>query len=157
MTDEQFNRFYEESLVEFKGLYDSNDSAAINKLLSQVKKAGRKICIWGVGKKTVYFLNQFDPQSTYIHRLIDIDEEKINHVLPTGHRIGDPNDLDPEDIVLIVTNIRRYVEEYILYHYRHPSRLKLLTLQDYLNGKYTIEDIISGKAMERIKYNDINE
>ena len=64
------------------------------------------VAIWGGGLKGIAFLKIIDSKNAYIHYVFDIDKNKFNTKLSTGHKIV--NYKDPKfqdvDVVCIMNN-----------------------------------------------------
>lgn len=151
MTTEKFQIFCQEALAEFQEEYTGYGQKIIN-LLEYWFETGEHVCLWGIGKKAIVFISQFDPMNKYIFKLIDMDQEKIGIDRVGGRAIESPKTFDRNDTILLVQDIEISVEDYLLNNISHPAEIKVVSLQEYLNGNWTLDDIKSGKATSRRKY-----
>ncbi len=73
-------------------------------LIRQYKSSGKKVALWGAGKKGSALLEAIDPSNEFVICVFDKDKNKTGMRLKTGHEIKDYNKF-MADVVLVANSV----------------------------------------------------
>lgn len=138
------------------GEYYKNNSVILKELLDFLCNKYSQILMWGAGLKGKAFIDQCDHDNKKIDFIIDMDIEKQGKKLLTGHKIVGIDYVKQEDAVILVANINYYSSicfDLINSGY-DIKKLRIICIDQYINGKYGIQDIKNNTIWERKKYYD---
>lgn len=102
-----------DSVLDRYGIIDANKvyleyfhkkKDVITNLIKQYKNCGKKVALWGAGKKGIALLETIDPLNEFICCVFDKDKKKANMHLKTGHEIKDYNKF-MADVVLVANSV----------------------------------------------------
>ena len=84
--------------------YYSTNKIVVIEELEKWKKEGKRVAVWGAGRRCIEFLMIYDPQAEYIDCIFDINLKKCGKLLPNGHKVYDYR-YTPIDVVIFIDPI----------------------------------------------------
>lgn len=127
----------------------------LKELLELLKQEQHGMLLWGAGLKGQGFLEICDPEKKYIQFVVDRDSGKQGKTLPSGHTVKGIEWVD-SDMVILVANERYYASVCwsLLDNGFDVKKMKLICPDHFIDGKFTLGDVQSGKIWERKRYYD---
>lgn len=143
MADNEYREYYQKYSLKLK------------KLLQYLKKEQYQTVLWGAGLKGRGFLEICDPERKYIHFVLDRDSNKCGEILPKGHIVKGLEEIT-DDMVILVANENYYVSICfdLLNRGYDAERMRLVCLDRFISGDFTLGDVRNGKVWERRRYYD---
>ncbi len=144
---------YVKSIELYGDYYKENRKTLIDML--EALKRNNKIILWGAGLKGKAFVKIIDEKCKYISCIVDMDEKKQGMVLPTGHIVCGIREVNEKAIILVV-NVKYYVSICfsLLNNGYDIKKLRLVLIDDYINGKITLGRILDNTIWQRRRYYD---
>ena len=113
------------------------------------------VVLWGAGLKGLAFIDLFDPVAEWIDYIIDQDTKKQGNQLFSGHVIKGAEQLDKNSIILIANKNYYSSVCFDLIRYGFDIKyMKLICLDQVMDGSLLLSDIQNGTAWIRRKYYD---
>lgn len=139
---------------EYLDYYRKNFSK-LEELLELLKQKYHTMVLWGAGLKGQGFLEVCDPQNRYIQFVIDMDSRKQGGILPSGHAVKGIGEVTP-DMVILIANERYYASVCfsLLNNGFDVKKMKLVCPDHFIDGKFMLNEVQSGKIWERKRYYD---
>lgn len=131
---------------------DLSQCQAINEkvvaYLTMQNSAGKRIAVWGAGRKGIEFLTKFDKDCHYIDFVFDKDENKYGKKLPTGHRVVDYRE-NEADIVILSSGAFYWETRRTLNLL--PWKSQLINLDDVIYGPLSFEELDRGVDLQKVR------
>jgi len=136
--------------------YYCNNYEKLIELLEYVRNQYKQIVVWGAGLKGQSFLNQCDKEGTYIDFVIDMDERKQNRSLITGHMVRGIQNLQEQEAIILILNENYYTSICfdLINHGYNIRKMRLVCLDHFIQGRFTLNQIKENTIWERKKYYD---
>ncbi len=143
MADNEYREYYQKYCLELK------------ELLQYLKKEQYQTVLWGAGLKGRGFLEVCDPGGEYINFVLDRDRDKHGKVLSEGHIVKGLEEIT-DDMVILVANENYYVSICfdLLNRGYDAERMRLVCLDHFISGGFTLGDVRTGKIWKRRRYYD---
>ncbi len=113
---------------------------------------GKRIAIWGAGKKGRAFLAAFDSECRYIRFVFDKDTTKFGQRLPAGHLIVDYRS-HQADIVLLTSNSFFWETKFVCRSL--PWKMQIINLDDVIYGKLRIEEAENRINLRKVRSSSV--
>ena len=127
----------------------------LRELLELLRQGQHATVLWGAGLKGRGFLEICDPENRYVQSVIDMDSRKQGEILPSGHAVKGIEGVEP-DMAILIANERYYASVCfsLLDNGFDVKKMKLVCMDYFIDGKFTLQDVQSGKIWERKRYYD---
>lgn len=116
--------------------------------MAMQKSTGKRMAIWGAGRKGIEFLTKFDKDCHYIDFVFDKDQNKYGQILPTGHRVVDYRE-NETDIVILSSGAFYWETRHTLSLL--PWKSQLINLDDVFFGRLSFEELNHGVHLQRVR------
>ncbi|MBE6095224.1 MAG: glycosyltransferase family 2 protein [Schwartzia succinivorans] len=116
--------------------------------MAMQKSTGKRMAIWGAGRKGIEFLTKFDKDCHYIGFVFDKDENKYGKKLPTGHRVVDYRE-NEADIVILSSGAFYWETRHTLSLL--PWKSQLINLDDVFFGRLSFEELNHGVNLQKVR------
>lgn len=120
----------------------------VSAYLTMQNSAGKRIAVWGAGRKGIEFLTKFDKDCHYIDFVFDKDENKYGKKLPTGHRVVDYRE-NEADIVILSSGAFYWETRRTLNLL--PWKSQLINLDDVIYGPLSFEELDRGVDLQKVR------
>jgi hypothetical protein len=138
------------------GEYYQQNITSLNELLVFMRKEFDQIVVWGAGLKGKSFLAQCDSSQSFVDFVVDTDKKKQNKPLLTGHMVYGIDTLKSDNSVILVANVKFFSSICfdLINNGFDIKQLRIICLDDFLQGKYTLHQIKDNTIWERKRYYD---
>lgn len=144
-------------------LYESyyrSHKQEVTKIINYYKKAGKKVVIWGIGKKGQVFLDTIDPQLNSIDNIVDLNSQLIHTKYNNKIEIIDYQELaDEKDTVVFIVNGVFYANNLLRLQEKGFQGV-VFDLDDIVRNKVTLDQILKNeytrKFVDDIDYSAIH-
>lgn len=120
----------------------------VSAYLARQRSIGKRIAVWGAGRKGIEFLTKFDRACHYIDFVFDKDANKYDQKLPTGHRVVDYRE-NKTDIVILSSGAFYWETCHTLSLL--PWKAQLINLDDVIYGRLSFEELNQVVNLQKVR------
>lgn len=144
-----------ERAINLYGDYYCKHKEEAKELIEYLNRRFDSVVLWGAGLKGSAFLMVCDAEDKMIEYVIDMDSCKNNMQLESGHVIKGIDAVKPNSAI-IISNVNYYSSVcFSLINAGYDvKKLHLISLDDYFEGKVTLDMIISNQLWNWRRYYD---
>lgn len=125
--------------------YFKKKTEEIGQILSYYREQGKKITLWGAGKKGLGFLKAFDSENKLISCVYDKDVSRVGQRMESGHIIVDYRK-EESDLVLVANSVFELEVIHLLKSV--GSVAKVINLDNVILGDLKVQDVTDGCGMD---------
>lgn len=128
--------------------YFKTKKDVINQMLNYYKDRGKKIALWGAGKKGQGFLNAFDLEGIRVDYIYDKDKGKYGQHLENGQEIVDYHEVK-SDVILVANSVFELEVVHLVKEVN--SSVKIINLDNIILGDLQLDDVVFSPKLDLTK------